>query len=221
MAGPYAALNGRRVVSGTLMIPYYGAWTADVVLSVADTIPTQTQLVIGDLTLTCAVYRQLSSAGSRSARIVAGFGGWRKTIPAQAYSNPSGLRVSLLLGDAAKLVGEKVSVAQDMSVGSLFVRENAPATRVLRQLAGSLWWIDANGTTQVGPRSSAAITSAFTAVEWSGAKGRFNIATEVLSDWMPGRTFTTPNVTTAQTVAETSIALGNDGKVRLTVLTTP
>lgn len=221
MAGPFAALNGRRVISGAITFPYYGAWVADVVLSVSDTIPTLSTLTLEDLTLSCAVYRQFSFAGSRSARLVGGFGGWRKTIPAQAYQSAGGIKASLLLGDAAALVGEKVNVVTDQTVGSLFVREAAPAQRLLRQLAGSLWWVDSKGTTQVGPRTSTAILSSFTAVEWSGAKGRFNIATEKLSDWMPGQTFTSPTVTATQTIGSTTIAIDNDGTLRLTVLATP
>lgn len=221
MAGPFAALNGRRVISGSITFPYYGTWVADVVLSVSDTIPTLSTLTLEDLTLSCAVYRQFSFAGSRSARLVGGFGGWKKPVPAQAYQNSSGLKASLLLGDAAAIVGEKVNVVTDQTVGTLFVREAAPAARLLRQIGGSLWWIDANGVTQVGPRSGSAIVSSFTAVQWSGAKGRFEIATEKLSDWMPAQTFTSPTVTTPQTVGSTTMTIDNDGQLRLTVLTTP
>lgn len=221
MSGPFAALNGRRIISGSVTFPYYGAWVADVTLSVSDTIPTLSTLTLEDLTLSCAVYRQFSFAGSRSARLVGGFGGWRKQIPAQAYQNSGGIKASLLLGDAASLVGEKVNVVSDQTVGSIFVREAAPAQRLLRQVAGSIWWIDAKGTTQVGPRSGSAIISSFTVITWSGAKGKFEIATEKLSDWMPGQTFTSPTVTATQTIGSTTIAIDNDGQLRLTVLATP
>lgn len=221
MSGPFAALNGRRIISGAITFPYYGAWVADVVLSVADTIPTLSTLTLEDLTLAGAVYRQFSFAGSRSARLVGGFGGWRKQVPAQAYQNAAGLKASLLLGDAAALVGERVNVVSDQTVGTLFVREAAPAQRLLRQIAGSIWWIDASGTTQVGPRTGSPIMSSFTAIQWSGAKGRFEIATEKLSDWMPGQTFSSPTVTATQTIGATSIAIDNDGTLRLTVLSTP
>jgi hypothetical protein len=115
-------------------------------------------------------------------------------------------------------VGEQISVASDSTIGTLFAREAAPAERLLRQLAGASWWVDTRGVTQVGPRTSMAITSAFTVVQWSGAKGSFEIATEIVGDWMPGNTFTAPTVSGTQTIGLTTIDADNDGKIRLTVL---
>lgn len=218
MAGPYLALNGRRVVSANVMIPYYGAWCADVTIAVSDVIPLAATLTLGNLTLTGTVYRMASFSGARSARIVGGGAGWRKTLPAFAYANPAGIRASLVLGDAATLVGEKVNVMSDAIVGKTFVRESAPAERLLRQLGGSEWWIDPSGITQVGPRASGAITTQFLINDWSGAKGWFSVSTETISDWMPGRTFSNANVTKAQQIGMTTIIASNDGKLRVNVL---
>lgn len=218
MAGPHLAISGQRVISARVTLPFYGTWCADVVLAQSNALPSSVTLTLGSLSLQGTVFRVASFGGSRSARVVGGAGGWRKTIPAQAYVNTNGLRLSLLLRDAATLVGEQVSVTTDTVLGTAFVREAAPAERVLRQLAGNEWYIDTSGVTRVGPRSSSAITSQFTVVQWSGAKGSFEIATESLGDWLPGNTFTAPTVSGTQTVGLTNIVADNDGKVRLTVL---
>lgn len=216
--GPHLAINGQRVISLRLTIPYYGAWVADVVLAQSTPIAPPVTLTVGTLTLLGAILRVASFGGSRSARLVAGYGGWRKTIPAQGYQKSSGVNASLVLRDAASIVGEQVSVANDASLGSAFTRESAPAERVLRQVAGSEWFIDPKGVTQIGPRTSVAVTSSFTVVQWSGAKGQFEIATEDIAQWMPGNTFTAPTVSGTQTIGLTSIVAENDGKLRLSVL---
>lgn len=218
MAGQFASLAGRRVVSGRITIPYYGIWVADVILSVADTIPTQTTLTVADLTLQCAIYRQISFAGSRSARVVGGFGGWRQQVPAQGYQ--TGVLLSTVLRDAATAVGEKIKVTTDKTLPA-FTREAAPASRLLRLLAGPTWYVDSAGTTQVGPRATSTVTSPFNVTDWSGGKGRFRVASEKLTDWQPGATFSTPVINTMQTVGMTEIEMTNDGQLRLTVLTTP
>ena len=218
MSGPFASLNGERLQSAHVTIPYYGAWVADVVLATPDVIPTQSTLTIADLILTGTVYRMASFAGARSARIVGGFGGWRKTVPAQNYQANSGIRLSLVLKDAAAIVGEQVNVANDQTLGTSFTRESAPAERLLRQLAGPEWFVDTKGITQVGPRAGGAVSTPFTVVSWSGARGQFEIATENLSDWLPAKTFTANTVTTTQTVATTTIDMDNDGKLRLHIL---
>lgn len=218
MAGPFLALNGRRIVSGRITMPYYGAWVADVTIAVADVLPLASVLAFGDLTLTGTVYRMASFSGSRSARIVGGAAGWRKTIKAQGYSNPAGVRASLVLGDAAAAVGETVNLASDFIVGKAYVRETAPAERLLRQLAGPTWWIDPAGVTQIGTRASGAITSPFLINDWSGGKGWFSVSTEKISDWMPGRSFSNSNVSNPQQIGMVTFLADNDGKLRVNVL---
>lgn len=215
----FAELNGNRIISGTVTIPYYGLWTADVALAAAGPLPLLCTLTIGNLTLQGAVYRSASFTQSRSARLVGGFGGWRKNVPAQAYYNPRGINMSLPLRDAAALVGERVQVANDPIVGTSFVREAAPAERLLRLMAGPEWYVDVNGVTQVGTlRATGRITTPFSPIDWSGGKGRFEIATETYADWLPGRSFTSSNISVAQFVGMTTFQMGNDGVVRLFVL---
>lgn len=215
----FASLNGQPTADVSLTVPLYGAWVADVTLTAATAIgPGPVALTIGPLTLAGAVYRADVFAGRAKARLVAGFGGWQKVIPAQAYQSPSGVLLSHVLGDAAMAVGEKVNVQTDGPVGAFFVRETAPASRTLKQLAGSLWWIDATGTTQIGPRPGLGILSDFQVIDYDPATKTFVVATEALADWVPGATFTSPTVPTMQTISAVILTSGGSGQLRLEVV---
>lgn len=217
----YASLNGHPIVTASLNIPLYGAWCGDVVLSLTSSI-TSAQggctLTIGNLTLTGTAIRMGSFAGSRSIRLVGGYGGWRQTVTSKAYANSAGVRLSMVLRDVASEVGEQLSLAQDIQIGPFYIREQAPAQRVLRQLGGPLWWIDPGGVTHVGPRTSTSIATPFDVIEWSGAKGRFLVGTEDNASWLPGNTFSSSTVTTPQTISMTSLDVTNEGVLRLGIL---
>ncbi len=236
----WASLNGSRVISANIAIPYYGAWVADVVLGVSTAIPAgQVTLVFADVSLIGTVYRQFSFSGARSARIVGGFGGWSKTVPVRAYQSAGGVNLSTVFGDLAIDSGEVFGAASlnaiaGQQVGAAFTRESAPALRILKQIGGPIWWIDAAGSTQLLDRAAlaysgsttdaahlGAIASQFNVIEWSGAKGKFTIAAEQLSDWMPGRTFSNAVVTNTQTVSHVTHVFDGDGKARTNVLAIP
>lgn len=236
----WSSLAGFRTISGKLSIAYYGAWVADVVLAVSSPIPSGLiPLVIGDLMLQGTVFRQFSFSGSRSARVVGGFGGWQQTIGPAAYQSSAGVPTLMILNDAAIAAGETLGAATVTSLTgqtfrNAFVRESAPAVRTLENVGGPIWWIDNSGNTQlidraVLPASGSTadtghlgpITSQFNVIEWSGMKGRFQIATETYSDWMPGRTFTSPTVSQVQTASWVGHTWESNGTARTTVLSTP
>ena len=216
----FAELNGQRIVSGSLIIPYYGCWAGDAVLATALTTTDPLAITIGNLTMKGHDYRSAGFAGSKSVRYVGGYGGWRKAVPSQSYYNPNGVAASVIIGDVAHTVGEQYKLTSDYTVGSYFIRENAEAQRTLNQLTNGVWWMGLDGVTNVGPRTvKTPITSAFTVNAWSGDKGRFEISTEDLASWMPGRTFVSANVPTPQAISLTTIEMDNAGKLRLIVLT--
>lgn len=217
----FASLNGQRVVKASICIPMYGAWSADVDMDNPADIPLNVTLTIANLSLVGRVYRMASFAGGRSARIVGGYGGWRKTVPVQAYYKTGGVKRSTVLGDVAALVGEKIKITTDQTIGTYFIRELAPAERTLRQVLGSVWYIDEKGVTQCQARTnSALIKSEFTVGARSGGQGRIEIASEDIASWMPGRTFDTPVLNAVQTISTTTIQADNAGKLRLEILTT-
>ncbi len=224
MADLYATLNGDRIVSCSLTIPYYGMWAGDATLAQTDNdVQNPCTLVLGNLTLTGWAIRTSSFAGVRSARLVGGVGGWRQVVAPQAYRNPGGLKLSTILQDVAAAVGEKVNVpaAQDTIIGTDFVRESAQAQRVLRQLVGNLWWMDLTGVVQVTPRTSAAIGSSFLVSSYMPEQGRVSIATEDLVSWMPANTFTAPTIGSGLTISCSTFVSDSKGTLRVEVLVTP
>lgn len=214
-------VEGRIVSNGAITIPYYGAWVADVDLPVQDpALPSSVSLVIADLTLRGTVVRQAGFAGGRKARIVAGGGGWDRTIPAKGYAHVSGIKLSTILNDAAREAGESIVIDSDRTLGLNYGREECVASALLKLLIGEAWWIDEAGVTQTKARASTAVVAPFTLVTRDGSTDQFEIATESIAGWLPGRTFTSPTVTDARTISSITIKAGNDGKLRLHVLST-
>lgn len=221
MADQFAQLNGQRITGGNITIPYYGIWAADVEMASASALTSAVTLVVGNLQLKGHVFRAADFSGSKSARVLGGFGGWRRKTTKQPYYSTNGIKKSLILRDVASSVGEQITVASDETIGNFWVREECIASEVLRILCGDVWYIDENGVTQAqGRTNTALIKSSFDVSSWSGAAGKFTIATEDLASWLPARTFSAPTVTPVQKISSTTISINNDGKLRLEVLST-
>jgi hypothetical protein len=219
---------GQRVVSAKVTIPYAGIWTARITFASDSTenvttfdIGTTSTLVLGDLSMVGTVQRSTAFGGVQRALLVGGYGGWSKNIPSLGYSVPTGVPLSMVVGDVAITVGEKVSIATDLLIGLGYMRQAGIASRVLRHVAGSNWYIGTDGATIIGSaRPSSAISSDFTTIDYSG-DGRYVIATEVLSDWMPGRTFTSSQVAKTETISSVTHEVTGEGSHRLSVLVGP
>ena len=216
----FSSYAGADIISGSITIPYWGAISADVGFTTTSSVNLTGTLIIGDLSYKCTVFRSSEFGGSRTARLVGGYGGWRKNIPTQGYNLSSGVKASLVLGDCANIVGEQVTVVTDRSLGQQWAREEAPASRTLKQIAGIEWWVEPSGVTRVGPRTNLTqITSPFEVLARTGGKGTVTIATEIYADWTPGRTFLIPGSATPVTISAVILTLGEGGKARLEVLT--
>lgn len=214
----FANINGQRVVSGSITIPLYGLWTGDLALAGDAPIADRITFTFGNLVLAGAVYRQAAFAGTRSLRLVAGAGGWRKEVKRLPYSQLGGLSISTVLKDAAAEVGERVNVVTDSALRQRFIREAGPASRVLRQLVGLNWHIDAGGVTQIQAWPTARITSPFQVTKQDGGRGIIEVATEDYASWMPGRAFSSPNLAGQYKVGGAMFKFEESGKARLEVL---
>lgn len=233
----WAEVAGVRVTSGTVTIPYRGLWVGDVTLAKTGSVGPVATLTLGNLVMRCGVFRELDFAGSHTCRLVGGFGGWQTTIPAKAYSLQSGVPLSIVLREAAIEAGEVISsVALNsiagQNVGTFYVRELAPASRVLKQLAEPLWWVDASGQIQLTDRSVlafdgtatatllGAITSQFQPIVNEPGAAHFTVAHESPADWMPGRIFSNALIPTPQTISMVTHCFTDGGALRTKVLTT-
>lgn len=214
--GYWASIGDRRIASGAIAIPLYGAWTADVVMATDVLLPTQVTLIAGNLSLVGTVYRQAAFAGRTEARLVGGGGGWGQEVSARGYNSSGGVLKSTILSDAATDVGESAAIDDDGVAGNQYVRYADKASSVLSAIAGTTWWIDEQGVTRVSERPTATISSPFTLVNFDARTSVASIATEDPASWVPGASFTASTLPT-QTIASVRHVFADDGTARLLV----
>ncbi len=217
----FDAFAGSRITSARITRGAWGAASGDVAFAEDTAVATRGTLTIGNASLVMAVHRQGGYGGSRSARLVAGAGGWLTTAPRQFYRNPLGIKLSTVLRDVAARVGESVVLSAPFAsqvVGVFWSREEAPASRTLGSTVGKSWYVDAAGVTQIGTWPTVAIASAFDVTEYDPARGLYTIATEDPAAWVPGATFTKPPIVPGVvTVSSVSIVLDDEQRLRLEV----
>ncbi len=185
----YATLNDTRITKASIVLAYVGVWIADVTLDTVATLPsTGLTLVFGSLVMTCAVKRTGKDEGASAARLYGGAGGWRKELPPKQYLLAGGVKLKLVVGDAAAECGESVEVLQDRSLGTGFIRDLASAGHTLNTLAPT-WYVRADGKTIVGDRVTTPITSKFSVLNFDRAHGLAELSTDAPEDWTPGRIF--------------------------------
>lgn len=213
----FADVNGQRVFSGNMLIPSVGLWTADVKLIGSAYLPTAGGAVtftVGDLSLIGTAYRQDVYGGVLHARITGGFGGWRNTLKRRSYYLAGGVPLSMVLGDAARELGEKIQLAQDQTMAALFARPAQSGATLLAQLATPYWWMQPSGVTYVGQRASSLITSQFTVIDYQPESSLVTVAPNSIADFAPGRTFTAPQVPNPTPISFVEFDLPNSGDVR-------
>lgn len=183
-----ATLNGFRVTSARATIPSWGAWYADVSVDGEHTIAGAATLKIADLTLVGTVLSGNAAMGRSSYRIVGGKGGWGRVLPKESYADDAGVKLSKVLADAAREAGETLgAVSTTTRVGPAYVRQAAPASRVLQDLAPQAWYIDEAGVTQLGARPAGVLIGKPTRVEpIDKARGKVVLASEQIATILPG-----------------------------------
>lgn len=214
-------LKGKRYIQGRIVIPYWGTWTADLVLADPIKIEGASALVLGNLEMQgfSRTGRSVVYAGKSAARVVGGkAGAWNKVISPKGYSHAAGVKLKTLLQDAARACGEEIVVANDKTVGTLWGRKSMRASSVLKLLIDGEWWMGIDGVTQTSDRVTTKISSQFTILDYKPNLGQFEIATESYKDWMPGRKFSAPTLDVEHSISSVTFTIG-DGKVRVTVLT--
>lgn len=220
----FATCAGFQIVSGSLVIPLVGAWTADLSLASEDGVSGKVEVVIGNLTLQGTVYRTAVYGGQTRARIVGGAGGWRASCTPQGYGTSSGVKLSTVLSDLASAVGETINITADTNIGNAFARVSFPtsvASDVLWQMIqlGFMrgWYVDQRGITQTSPWPPSQVSTPFTPTDQNPDAGIIEIATEDYAAWMPGCVFSHPLLAGSYVSAGVIYTWGE--KFRLQVLT--
>jgi hypothetical protein len=176
-------LNGLRVVSAKMVHPEIGPWVIDCELDpdAVSQAPTSgpASLVIGGVTLTGTVDPMGSGSFSTkaSARVLAGGGGWSKTVARQDFQLPGGVPSTQVYNATAALVGETIRDLAPSMLGSHVVRTAGPASNIF---AGEEWWVDLSGVTNVGPRPSAVADPSLQILNWEPGDERAELACDVV-----------------------------------------
>lgn len=218
----FAEYAGSRVVSARITLPASGCWVADVYFADETAVAATGVLRVETLSLVGTVLRGAAFAGARSARIVGGYGGWRRPLPALPYAKPQGVRLATVIGDAAAAVGERVNLLGSYAtqvLGQRWVRAAARASLVLSQTVQRAWWVAPDGVTQIGERPTAVVNQGFDIINWQPNIGLATLATEALATWQPGIVFRSPILPAPLTATSVTINMDPKGVLRLEVLT--
>jgi len=211
------SLDGKRLTSCRLTIVEAGLgwfdWKCDEEMTPR---ARGAELVLADLRVKCAPWRFLPFQGSSSGRMIFGAGGWRQTLPPNYYRHDAGVRLSTVLGDAARVTGETLQVARDFAIGPRFAREEGPAQRLLNCYCPG-WYVGLDGVTHTAPRAPSRVATEFDLVSPpDGVRGRVVVAAEALAQWVPGASF--KNATTPELVAAHVVHIAEGSSLRTEVL---
>jgi hypothetical protein len=159
MTQAFATVAGEPASSVTVHVPQIGPWFAEVELEGAPELSGRVTIALGELELEGTVDESHSGTRGlqRRLRIVAGGGGWGTLLGARAYHADNGVSARTVAEDAAREAGEELGSFAPASaqLAADYVRQSGPASRVLEDVLGGVpWWVDEQGLTQVGTRSS-------------------------------------------------------------------
>lgn len=194
-----AMLNGLRVVSARIVMPYRGLWYADLDVDpdVVATAPTSgpAALVLGaapgPVASLLGVIDPLAAGSfvaTARARVLGGFGGWSKTVTAQHFNQP-GLTSTQVLSSVAASVGETVADLSPTPIQD-YMLDAGPASRVFGL---GMWWVDpTTGLTTVGPRPPAVPDPSLELLSWDPLAKRAEVACDALV--LPGTPIVDPRL---------------------------
>jgi hypothetical protein len=208
-----STLNGLRVTSARVTIPAWGCWFADVQVDGEHTLAGAATLKVADATYVGTILSGGPALGRSSFRIVAGGGGWGRTIAEKSYANDATVKFSTVIGDAAAAAGETIAViASTERTGPAYVRQAGPASDVLNLLAPQAWYVDEVGTTRLGARAASTLPAKVVRITpLDKALGKVVLAAESIAAILPGV------VVDGMTAVDVEHSVSADGGLRSTV----
>lgn len=182
-----ATLNTHRVTSARVMLPAWGRWYAEAAVDGEHTISGAVELKVADLVLRGTVLSGGPDKGRSFYRIVAGAGGWGRTLPRKGYASDAGVKVVTVIGEAATAVAETLApIDAALRTGPAFARPEGPASQVLELLSPGAWYLDEAGVTRLGKRPAVPLAVKATHGPVDRARATVTLAAETIASILPG-----------------------------------
>lgn len=198
-----------------VQIPAYGLPYLDVELTEPAVVDDAQTFAIDAVTQACAVVSGGPFDGKARYRLVGGAGGWGLNLPAAAYNDDSGVKLSRVLTDVASACGETLGTLPTTRLGPHFARPAMYAYEILNLLVPRGWYVDAAGVTQIGQRPTTAYAGDATTVRIDQAAGVVELALDALDPALvPGVTLDVPGIGTTPPATDVEYEITPD---RLTV----
>jgi len=161
---PYATIGGLEAQPMRVKASATGPWYATAELVGPAPLSGMVDVHLGALELRGTVRTHGAWALRGGVLVVGGADGWSSTVQARHYHSDAGVRADLVARDLARDVGETMGDCTPgrERVGADYVRARGPAARALvLAIAGAGWWVDYDGTTQVGSRPRAEVVGSY------------------------------------------------------------
>ncbi len=220
-----ATVNGVRAVRVRLVTTWRGAWFADIDLDPESAPVTAADVPSGSVTivLTPPGLAQITLVGtvdpdavgrfvsSVPLRVLAGAGGWAKSVPEQQFHSDGGVSSVTVEQSTANAVGETVNDPSPVALGIDWVRLAGPARRVFGERD---WYVDGAGVTQVGARPPATPDASIELLSWEPLHQHGMLSGDALV--LPGTVLTDPRFDgpiTVRDVVQTFDASGTRAEI--------
>jgi len=180
-----ATLSGEAVSRLSLQIPCRGLWWSDVDLVDESDLTGSVLLDIGGASYVGYIVSGGAFNGRSSYRVVGGFGGWGKTLPAKGYVNALGVSTATVLRDLADETGERVSTLPTTRQGPHFARVAGPAYSTLSSVVSD-WYVDSDGSTVTSARAPSTFGGEYVVTRHDKGIGAIEIAVDDADGLVPG-----------------------------------
>lgn len=179
-------LAGRRVLSGQLLRPRIGVWSADLVVDGDEPLSGRVTLSTeAGTTFVGTAARAEPDDGTLRVRLIGGGGGMGKSPPAKSFRQ---VPLSTVLADTLSAVGETLSPSSDSSATAsrvdTYQRMQRPASHTLGEwagLRGLAWRVLLDGTVWLGAQTRTPFKAEARVLKRDGTKRSLLVATEDLA----------------------------------------
>jgi hypothetical protein len=194
-------LAGLRIVKMQLLVPWRGAWIANVDLDpeqLAQVPPSGPVVITQSDDLKGPIGTFLGTIDPRASgvflasahlQVVAGAGGWDNPVTRQAWHNDGGVLSTEVYQATANAVGEQLIDQAPVRFLADFLRSVGPASRVLANVD---WWVDFAGVTRVGARPTPTADSSLEVLDWEPFEQRLELSCDV--PIVPGTVVSDPRI---------------------------